>query len=64
MMKNGLTGSIAVNMLIHAPPIPNDNNKNGPTQQAEAPTAANIAPIPNHDGVFMGCFGSVFMRIS
>jgi hypothetical protein len=60
-MKNGRAGAIAVNVLIHAPPIPNDNSKNGPTQQAEAPTAANRAPIPSHDWVFMGVSGSVFM---
>jgi len=53
-MKNGRAGSSAVNVLIHAPPIPNDNSKNGPTQQAEAPTAANMAPIPSHDGVLVG----------
>nr|WP_305910320.1 hypothetical protein [Methylomarinum sp. Ch1-1]MDP4521442.1 hypothetical protein [Methylomarinum sp. Ch1-1] len=49
-MKNGRAGSIAVIVLIHAPLMPNDNSKNGPTQQAEAPTAAKRAPIPNHEG--------------
>jgi hypothetical protein len=63
-MKNGRAGSSAVNVLIQAPPIPNDNSKNGPTQQAEAPTAAKRAPIPNHDGVFMDISGSVFIAIS
>lgn len=63
-MKNGRIGSIAVNVLIHAPPIPKDNSKKGPTQQAEAPIAANKAPIPNPNWVFMRGTDSLFMRIT
>jgi hypothetical protein len=64
MMKNGGTGSIAVSVLIQAPPMPKDKSKKGPTQHAEAPIAANTAPIPSHDGVLMGVSGSVFIKIS
>jgi hypothetical protein len=64
MMKNGRAGSSPVNVLIHAPPMPKDKSKKGPTQHAEAPIAAKRAPTPSHDGVLIGVSGSVFMKIS
>lgn len=47
MKKNGRTDSIEVKALIHAPLIPKDKSSKGPTQQADAPMAASIAPTSN-----------------
>ena len=63
-MKNGRTGSRAVSVLIQAPPMPKDNNTNGQIQHAEAPKAANSAPIPSHDRLLPGVPGSSFMKSS
>ncbi len=55
MIKKGRIDDMEVSVLIQAPPIPSDRSNNGPTQHTEAPTAANIAPIPSQlEFVFMG----------
>ena len=54
MIKKGRIGSMDVSVLIHAPPIPKDKSKKGPTQQTDAPIAANTAPIPNQDAPLSG----------
>lgn len=65
MIKKGRTTSIDVKVLIHAPPIPKDNNNKGPTQQTDAPIAANTAPIPNQGVLFlvMSCSSAIFVLL-
>lgn len=43
-MNNGLNGSSAVRLEIHAPLIPRLTNTSGPKQQADAAIAANAPP--------------------
>jgi len=53
-----------VSVLIHAPPIPKESSKKGPTQQAEAPIAANSAPAPSHEVFEAAVCCSVVMRFA
>lgn len=66
-VKYGEYGSMAVRLLIQAPPMPIDNNTNGPRQHADAPIAANAA---NNKGRFelvvfdMQIFQRLIQRLS
>ena len=62
MIKKGRTDSIEVSVLIHAPPIPKDKSNRGPTQQTDAPMAANTAPNPSQEDLLYGVSVSVFTK--
>ena len=59
--KKGRSGSMAVSVLIHAPPIPKDKSTKGTTQHTDAPIAATKATILCHDEVLMDLSLSGFM---
>jgi hypothetical protein len=40
-MNQGRSGSSAVRLAIHAPPMPSASSTNGPTQHTDAPIAAS-----------------------